>query len=104
MPDWKESTPPPEDAQVALTGLVVELRTLDQKLGDLAPEAIPEDTGNALGTTLRGTVHAVRSDLLADAIETLDRLTTLTEEEALADLVAATDASRGLRLVEEVSA
>ncbi len=87
MPDFSKSTPttphadrpagrrrrrsPVSDVQIAIMGAAGDLRRLDQRLADLA-RALPQANGDCgMLAELRGILDAVRSDLLADAVDTL---------------------------------
>ena len=65
--------------QKALLQAARELDQLDGRLATLADTVQPE-FGRALPGELRGGVHCVRTDLLRDAIETLETLARATEE------------------------
>ena len=101
--DWKPSTSPAtREAQIEIADLLLDLRQIDQHLAALAATLDPEELSGGheyLTRRVYGTIEAVRRDLLDDAIETLDTLTTMTEAEARADALA-NDERRGLRLVE----
>jgi len=103
MPDWNQSTSPStREAQTEIADLLHDLRQLDQHLAALAATIDPSDLlagQDFLTRRIHGTIEAVRSDLLDDAIKTLDKLSTMTEAEARADALA-NDERRGLRLVE----
>ena len=105
MPDWNQSTSPAtREAQTEIADLLHDLRQFDQHLAALAATIDPSDLPagqDFLTRKVYGTIEAVRSDLLDDAIKTLDTLTTMTEAEARADALA-NDKWRGLRLVEVV--
>lgn len=68
--------------QQTLLLLAHELAELDGRLGTLADSIQPE-IGRALPGELRGTTHCVRTDLLRDAIDTLESLGHATEESVL---------------------
>ena len=84
MPDTKQSALSLSIAQQILDSHASALRTIDRQLERLARDL---DTGDddLLAHEIVGTVGAVRRDLLADAIETLSKLATVTEADVLAD-------------------
>jgi hypothetical protein len=81
MPSCPKSTPVSE-AQQQLAALAEELRRFDERLSTLAA-AIAPDPEAILPAKLRAGIKVVRQDLLSDAIETLARLATLTEDAAV---------------------
>ncbi len=68
-----------------------ELADLDGRLARLADSIQPE-VGKALPGELRGGAHCVRTDLLRDAIDTLETLGHATEESVLEKRHAVTSA------------
>jgi hypothetical protein len=70
---------PADDTQRAIQDATGELRGLDRQLAEIAAD-LPQANGEFdILAELRGAVDAVRSDLLADAIATLDTASTATE-------------------------
>ena len=67
-------------AQSALLETADELRQIDRRLADLAGAIVPQP-GRVLPEELRGGAQCVRTDLLRDAIETLNALGHATERE-----------------------
>ena len=93
MPDCAKSTPPlpiPK-AQEALAAIAADLRQLDERLLALV-RGIALDPGAVLPADLRAGAETVRTDLLSDAIATLEGLAQLTEELALERQVQVLDA------------
>lgn len=79
MPDCAQCTPPNLlIAQRRLVEIITELRSLDGRLGAIRQSVRP--TAHLLYVELPGVVEAVQTDLLKDAIETLEALATTTEE------------------------
>ncbi len=94
MPNHRISIP---DAQSSLLQTARELRAIDRRLAELA-ESIPQRLGHRLPDELRDGAQCVRTDLLSDAIDTLEALGNASEESlsqrrheiaTSADLVAA---------------
>ncbi len=81
MPDFPKSTSSltNREAQLAVQQIAGELRSIDRRLGGLI-EAIEPRPDEVLPAELKGVLQVVRSDLLLDAITTLDTLGCLTEE------------------------
>ena len=77
--------------QQTLLQLAGELADLDGRLGSLADSIQPE-LGRALPGELRGGTHCVRTDLLRDAIDSLESLGHATEESVLEKRHAVTSA------------
>ena len=69
-------------AQSQLGRLVTRLRQIDNDLTRLAGGILVRE-GESLSEVVRGTIEVVHTDLLADALETLSKLTSLREDEAL---------------------
>ena len=81
MPDCTHSTDPEVlRLQEQVAGAARSLRKLDRRLASVA-RSIPETEG-CLASALHSGLECVRSDLLADASETLDVLARLDEEGA----------------------
>ncbi len=97
MPDCAYSIPPAiAESQKTLLAIATELRDLDQRLGVLTTLICPQP-GRLLPDELRGVVQCVRTDLLKDAIETLEALGRKTEEDALRETIAIADTLQRLR-------
>ncbi len=70
---------PVNDVQSAVQEATAELRRLDHRLAEIS-EHLPQANGEFdMLAELRGAVDVVRSDLLADAIVTLDTTASVTE-------------------------
>ncbi len=93
MPDSAHSSPttrsrksrrrrsPVPDVQSAIQDATAELRRVDRQLTEIAAN-LPQANGEFdMLAELRGAVDAVRADLLADAIATLDTAATATESD-----------------------
>ncbi len=69
------------DVQTAIQDATAELQRLDHRLGEIG-DTLPQANGEFdMLAELRGAVDDVRSDLLADAIATLDTAATATESD-----------------------
>lgn len=81
MPDQANSTPfmPVRAAQDEIALIAVELAALEERLAQIAIDFVDD---SAVAEHLRAGIPCVRTDLLADAIETLMALSSLTEEAA----------------------
>ncbi len=74
---WRRS--PVSDVQSAIHETTAELRRLDRRLAEIS-DSLPQANGEFdMLAELRGAVDTVRSDLLADAIATLDTAASVTE-------------------------
>ena len=84
MPDFRHSTLPrisAAEGQAEFLILAGQLHGVHQRLGQLA-EAISSEPRSALAAALRGAATCVGSDLLQDAIETLQAAGQQTEDGA----------------------
>ena len=81
MPDQKNSTPfvPVATAQDQIAGIVLELHGLEARLANVVVN--PRDE-NVVAQHVRAGTACVRTDLLADAIETLSALAGMSTESA----------------------
>jgi hypothetical protein len=81
IPGRRQRRSPVSDVQIAIQRAAGDLRRLDQSLADIARD-LPQGNGDFdMLTELRGAVDVVRSDLLADAVETLTVAATADETE-----------------------
>ncbi|MEM7583353.1 MAG: hypothetical protein AAF560_08240 [Acidobacteriota bacterium] len=78
MPDYSTLA----GVQLSLLQAVNELRAIDRRLAELA-DSIAPGLGHRLPDELESGTQCVRSDLLSDAIETLEALGQATEESVI---------------------
>lgn len=91
MPDYAQCNPPDLlAAQRSLVDVVDQLRGLDERLRRIRRSVAP-DQAHLLSRELPGVIEAVQTDLLRDAIETLESLTTRTEGVVEVDGLGAVD-------------
>ncbi len=70
---------PVSDVQSAIRDTTTELRRVDRQLGEIS-DSLPQANGEFdMLAELRGAIDTVRSDLLSDAIATLDTAGSVTE-------------------------